>query len=270
MISGDANRDDFNVSGTDITNLDTSPETRLDDNSSVLNITAAAGDLVTLTGLTFTGGIGSDFGGIANDAADLVINRATVTGNRSTESGGGISNASGTVTIDKSTISENLTTGSNADGGGIHTVDGLISLTLSTVSGNQTLGDGANGAGISSDRGDLLLDSVTLTDNSAAGLGGGVFVANSSSNPSFTLNNTVVAANEAAAGRPDLSFDSGGLVDIQFSLVGDSTGTPLIAAPVGSPDANGNLIGAAGGVINPSPWYSQRQWRPNVHARTAS
>ena len=278
VISGDYFRNDFNSVG-DITDLENTSDARLEDNFSVLNITAASGDTVTLTGLTITGGIG-EFGGISNSAADLVISQSDISGNRGSGSGGGISNDSGVLTIERSTISGNQTldpaasgggiysndgdvaisfstisgnqtTGSIADGGGIYTVDGSISLILSTVSGNQTLGNLANGGGISSGGGDLLLNSVTVTQNSTSRLGGGVFIAESTSNPTVTLSNTIVAGNEAATGQPDLRFDSNGLVNIQFSLIGDNTGTSLVAAPIGSPDANGNLIGSAGAVIDP-------------------
>ena len=277
IISGDARRDDFNSAG-DITDIDESLESRLDDNSSVFNITAAAGDLVSLTGLTITGGIG-EFGAIANGAADLVISQSNISGNRGTGSGGGIFNDSGSVTIDRttvsgnrtldndasgggiysndgdvtisfSTISDNQTAGAEASGGGIYTIDGAISLTLSTVSGNVTLGSNADGGGISSVTGDLFLDNVTLAQNIAGGEGGGVYVADSTSNPSFILNNTIVADNDATA-QPDLGFDSDGLVFVRFSLIGDNTGTSLVAAPVGSPDSFGNLIGTAGSVIDP-------------------
>ena len=277
VISGDANRDDFNSIG-DITDLSESSELSLEDNSGVLNITAAAGETVTLSGLTITGGIGQ-FGGISNSAADLMISASNILGNRGSGDGGGISNDSGSLTIDRSTISgnrtsvreadgggiysddgnvsisfstisDNQTAGVGADGGGIYTNNGSITLTLSTVSGNRTLGDNADGGGIASFRGDLVLDNVTVTQNIAAGEGGGVYVADFTSSPAFTLNNTIVAENDAS-NQPDLAFDSRGLVDIQFSLIGDNTGTSLVAAPVGSPDANGNLIGTAGGVIDP-------------------
>ena len=254
VISGDADGDDRTFIFTDITDPDFSSFAQRDDNSSVLNITAVAGDLVTLTGLTITGGLGGDFGGIANGAADLIIDRSTIAGNRSSNSGGGISNDSGTVTITRSTIHNNRTNRIGADGAGIHTVDGAISISLSTISGNQALQNGpsgGNGGGIASVNGDVLLDSVTLTDNSAAGEGGGIFVADSVSNPSLTLINTIVAGNEALGNRPDLGFDPDGFVDIQFSLIGDNSGTSLAAAPVGSPDADGNLIGNAGAVIDP-------------------
>ena len=199
VISGDANQDDSNSIGV-VTDLVGTSEAQLADNSGVFDITTANGDLVTLLGLTITGGVGDQVGGISNSAGDLVISRSTISGNRNSESGGGISNDSGTVTIDRSTISGNQTlsadasgggiysddgdvlisfstisgnqtTGDSAAGGGIFTVDGAISLNLSTVSGNQTIGNAANGGGIASVSGDLMLDSATVTQNSAGGRG---------------------------------------------------------------------------------------------------
>ena len=278
VISGDANRDDVNSTGA-ITDIDRNTESRLDDNSGVFNITAPAGDLVTLSGLTITGGVSSQLGGITNGAADLVISESIIAGNQSSVDGGGVSNESGSITIDRttisgnrtvsrsdngggiysddgdvsisfSTISDNQTLGVQSGGGGIYIVDGTLSLTLSTVSGNQALGDNSNGGGISSLRGDIILDNVTLTQNVATGVGGGISVLNRLSNSALTLNNTIVAGNEATD-RADLAIDSNVLVDVQFSLIGDNTGTSLNAAPVGSPDVDGNLIGTAGSVIDP-------------------
>ena len=279
VISGDANRDDVNSSGA-ITDIDRNSESRLDDNSGVFNITAPAGDLVKLTGLTITGGVSNEIGGITNGAADLVISESNIVGNRTSGSGAGIVNDSGSITIDRttisgnrtlgsssegggifsdegdvtisfSTISDNQTQGTQSDGGGIYTVDGAISLTLSTVSGNQTIGASSDGGGLASRSGDFLLDNVTLTQNIATGEGGGISVFDSSSSASLTLNNTIVAGNSDGFGRPDILFNAFGPVDVQFSLIGDNTGTSLNSAPVGSPDVDGNLIGTAGSVIDP-------------------
>ena len=249
VISGDSGSNDSNSSG-DITDLDGSSDFRLRDNTGVFNITAAAGELVTLSGLTITGGIDEQFGGIANGAADLVINRSNILSNRSAGSGGGVSNGSGNVTIDRSTIGNNQTTGADADGGGLHSVVGSVFLTLSTVSGNQTLGDGANGGGIASDNGDLILDSVTVSRNSAGGEAGGVHAVSTAAT-TFVLNNTIVADNDAVVGRPDLGIESGGFIYIQSSLIGDNSGTFLTAAPVGTPDSSGNLIGTTAAKIDP-------------------
>jgi len=251
VISGDANRDDVNPSSSSgITDLDASSEFRLDDNSRVFNIVAPAGEVITLSGLTITGGIGANGGGIANQAADLLIERSTIAGNRALASGGGVFSNSGSVTLANSTVTGNESTGNAASGGGIHTNSGAISLTASTVSGNRSLGFLSNGGGISTDAGEVTLESVTITENTTVGDGGGVFISDSNVNPSLTIQNTIIAANEAAAG-PDLHFDSDGLTDISFSLIGNNSGTNLAAAAVGSPDINGNFIGTSFAAIDP-------------------
>jgi len=157
VISGDANRDDVNPSSSSgITDLDASSEFRLDDNSRVFNIVAPAGEVITLSGLTITGGIGANGGGIANQAADLLIERSTIAGNRALASGGGVFSNSGSVTLANSTVTGNESTGNAASGGGIHTNSGAISLTASTVSGNRSLGFLSSGGGISTDAGERL------------------------------------------------------------------------------------------------------------------
>ncbi len=60
-----------------------------------------------------------------------------------------------------------------------------------------------------------------------------------------------MAGNTAGEFAPDIDALSSGLA-LEYSLIGDMTGTGLVEAPVGSPDANGNLIGGpVNGVIDP-------------------
>ena len=250
VVTGDRLRDDVNFSDTAITDLSNNTDTRLDDNSRVFNITAAAGEVVALGGLVITGGISSEGGAIRNAAADLVIERSTIAGNRVSGNGGGILSGAGSVTISNSTISGNLTTDNNSYGGGIHTDTGAISLANSTVSGNRATGIGADGGGISTSSGDVTINSATIIRNSASGDGGGVFVAASTTNPSLSIRNTIVAENSSPT-SPDLQFGSSIPFDISFSLIGNNSGTPLGAAAVGSPDASGNLIGSSTAIIVP-------------------
>ena len=249
VISGDRFRDDRNLSGTAITDQANNDDFRLDDNSRVFNITAAAGEVVAFGGLVITGGVSSDGGAIRNAAADLVIERSTIAGNRVSDSGGAIFSDAGSVAISSSTISGNETRGNDSNGGGIHTNTASISLANSTVSGNRAI-LGADGGGISTSSGDITLNSVTITRNSASGDGGGVFVVDSAANPSLSIANSIIAGNLSNT-SPDLQFDSSIPLDISFSLIGDNTGTPLGAAAVGSPDASGNLIGTNTALIDP-------------------
>jgi hypothetical protein len=63
-----------------------------------------------------------------------------------------------------------------------------------------------------------------------------------------------VARNTASSGDgPDLFIDSvaGSTLAAHFSLIGNNDGTSLAAAPVGTPDANGNLVGTPAHPIDP-------------------
>jgi hypothetical protein len=81
---------------------------------------------------------------------------------------------------------------------------------------------------------------------SSSGRGGGIFFSGNSLN----LRGSIVAMNTGASG-PDISFGTG-KATLTYSLIGDKSGTSLSEAPLGSPDANGNLIGGpVHGTIDP-------------------
>jgi hypothetical protein len=65
------------------------------------------------------------------------------------------------------------------------------------------------------------------------------------------IEHSIIAENSASTESPDVGF---GEIrrSIEYSLIGDSTGAGLTEAPIGSPDANGNLIGGPiNGIIDP-------------------
>lgn len=138
VITADADGDDALVAGTYISDVGASfggvagaEDDLLDDNSRVLNISAATGDL-TLSGLTITGG---------RTTGDNAFSDTT-------HSGGGIRFLSdGTLTFNNSNVSGNSTAGFSADGGGIYTCVGDVILTSSTLNGNGTAGVFAAGGG---------------------------------------------------------------------------------------------------------------------------
>jgi hypothetical protein len=108
-------------------------------------------------------------------------------------------------------------------------------------------------------RGHTTIRHSTIVRNTGGGSRAGGVVAGDGS-ARFELDHTIVADNsvgESANSAPDLRmwlpmFN----VFVRNSLIGDSSGTTLIAAPLGSPDVNGNLIGKSttaggSGVIDP-------------------
>ncbi|MCA9231815.1 MAG: hypothetical protein KDA57_14285 [Planctomycetales bacterium] len=102
----------------------------------------------------------------------------------------------------------------------------------------------------------MRLHYSTVTDNSsgtledAPGSGGGIFLATGK----LEVVHSIIAENEDPTGvGTDLTGYLGSVLDVRHSLIGTNLGTGLTPAPVGSPDANGNLIGGstASKRINP-------------------
>lgn len=166
--------------------------------SRVLEITA--GRIVSITGLTVTGGSLNEGpgGGILNAGA-LFLNRVTIAGNQSFDTtwnglGGGIAN-SGILHLTQSTVSGNFVF--FGEGGGISN-SGTLELVNSTVSHNFV--DDGFGGGISNSNGIITLRHTTVSGNGVwFGTGGGV------SNPTGTLTveNSIIADNTGYHFVPD-------------------------------------------------------------------
>ncbi len=229
------------------------------------------------------GGSGGYGGGIFTDGGTLVITGSTISGNSTGAgglsglagdggegvmggfggaggdggyggNGGGIYSSVGEVTISLSTISGNFTGfgsagaaggepgygvlggdggdgGDGGSGGGLYSVEGQLEISMSTITGNQA-GGGGNGG----DSGAGGLIGV----NGADGNGGGVF---SFGNDPVLIDNSIIAANQAAGLAPDLQTGSVTL-NIDYSLIGNGEGLQINSSI-------GNLIGTGVAPINP-------------------
>ena len=206
---------------------------------------------VTLFGMTLTGGDIAGNGGAIFAAVDrLTLRQSTITGNAASDqgTGGGIHLAYSSsnyrdsqpeLVLSYSTLSGN----SAGDGGAIFATSSSssLSITRSTISGNATA---LNGGGISTS-GDVSLISSTVSGNQS-GLGGGIFVSNGSNATVIVeIRNSIVAGNTDSSGASDLRPAPGQALTVEFSLIGDNTGSGLSESQ--TPDANGNLIGSAAG-----------------------
>src|SRR5262249_9343619 len=108
------------------------------------------------------------------------------------------------------------------------------------------------GGGIEAMFGNVTLESSTVAKNSTTGsysTGGGLYARSGA----VTLTNSILAANTIqSGGYPDVFMSIfGGTFSADHSLIGNRQGLTLPAAPVGSPDANGNLIGSTTSPIDP-------------------
>jgi predicted outer membrane repeat protein len=178
-------------------------------------------------------------GGVINTSLSILrsitMSRTTVSNNHA-ENGGGISSQFFSIT--DSTFNGNSATGS---GGGIL---GYGTINQSTISGNTA----AVGAGLRL-AGPTTINHSTIAFNEATSAGAGIFHASNN----LHLNHTIVARNTAQfpATSGDISALIGTTISARYSIVGNNSGSGLALAPIGSPDANGNLIGGGTALINP-------------------
>jgi len=170
--------------------------------------------------------------------------RATVIGSEFFQNyagrNGGAIEGFGDLSIESSLFQSNQAA---KEGGAINQSGGVFDISLSTVSGNRA---GLDGGGINASSSRLKIFFTTITNNTAKGTGGGVEYGRN-----LVLDSTILAGNFAASNN-DLS---GGFfprpLTLQYSFIGDISGLGLAEAPIGSPDANGNLIGGpVHGVID--------------------
>jgi parallel beta-helix repeat protein len=206
-------------------------------------------------------------GGVELNAVNGVIDfeRNYVAGNNANNFGGGIQVGIGsghTVRIRQSTVFDN---DASLAGGGIAinaNTAGTLLIENSTVSGNRAIGNGG-GIWFAPSNGTNEIRHSTVTGNTATvgganqpGRGGGIY----SRATLVKLDHAIVAGNTDAAASPgpDIAIDPtvavgvAAALDARFTLVGTSAGTALAEAPLGAPDAKGNLVGGpTHGVINP-------------------
>ena len=198
---------------------------------------------LTIFGSTISGNSAGERGG--GIFAELVsIFDSTISSNSARDNGGGI--FAGLLAVSNSTVSGN----SADDGGGIYTYDGDISLFNSTITGNFA---GDDGGGIYTDDGNISLLNSTVTGNTAGARGGGIYMFDDDFGESLTVKNSILSGNSDNGTAPDFNApgDPNENLDVEFSLIGDNTGTGLNPAAVGTPDSNGNLIGSSVSPIDP-------------------
>ncbi|MGI9457588.1 MAG: choice-of-anchor Q domain-containing protein, partial [Aeoliella sp.] len=196
-------------------------------------------------------------GGAVTGRATLINSTLADNWTAGSRSHGGGMFAGGGVELVSSTVSGNSTKGDQSPGGGIFARGYAVTLSNSTLSGNGTAGYLSRGGGIYSTSGVSLYDS-TLTGNTTTGEnsnGGGIYVIRRSlyrSHATLTIKRSIVAGNSVAEGNdgpefvPD--FDDGTLT-VEYSLIGDNSGTGLTEAFFFNPDDQGNMIG--GSILGP-------------------
>jgi Dockerin type I domain len=189
---------------------------------------SAEGSIVTIQGLTLSGGDVAGDGGAIRSAGPLTVAQCTITGNsargasgQSSVAGGGIAvSALGSAQVTDSIISGNMVHGDNAAYGGGISSGGTLSLVRSMVTGNQADGGTfSSGGGIRAADQAVVTDcQITQNDAAVAGSttngpsrGGGI-----DSQQTLILSGTTISSNHAAA-------SGGGISANVLAIISNST-----------------------------------------------
>ncbi len=203
-------------------------------------LTVDAGAVVTIGGLTITGGETAAKGAGIDNLGSLTLSDALVTGNTGAAGvgpglGSGIWN-DGTLLLDNATVASNS---DNQVGGGIMNESGTVTLDDSTISGNTTPG---NGGGIEN-LGTLTLNGATVISDNTAYTGGGIDDTFATAS-AVTLNDTSsVSDNRARFGAGVYNAANGVGTIATVTLNGSSTISGNIA------DTTESFPGGYGGGI---------------------
>ncbi|MEO8197327.1 MAG: CSLREA domain-containing protein [Thermoanaerobaculia bacterium] len=165
--------------------------------------------------------------------------------------------------VDRTTFSGNLASGSNGNGGALMVSRATASIQRSTFSANQASDyGGAIATLISSTPTALAIRDSTITgnransDDNSTGSGGGIGAILSTLEPlELGLANSIVAGNldGVSSPSPDIYLPSSGLLLLTtsgFNLIGSNEGAESVFV-AGAPNPEGDYVGTAAAPIDP-------------------
>lgn len=236
---------------------------------------------VTIAGVTLMGGDVNNVGGAIYNAENLTLRRVVILGNSATRQGGGIASF-GNLTIQESTLSGNIagaTTGGGGPvvngsvatprGGAVYSNYGTLEISHSTINGNAA----EFGGGVFALDSDVRIASSTIGQNSAKIRGGGLWIENYDQSPARNveirhstiyrngsgltgsglflsgplnsiISHTLIAGVTPITGPADISFGTSTSPNIEYSLIGSTSGlsaTDILALN----DGTGNILNQA-------------------------
>jgi predicted outer membrane repeat protein len=174
--------------------------------------------VVSLSGLTISGGDQVYGGGILNFGT-LTVSNCVLSGNTGGSSGGGAIYNVTSLTVNNSTFNGD-TVSQNSDGGGIYNISsGTASLIGCTFSANTATGSGSSassGAAIANS-GTMQISNCSFSGNSATSNGGGIY-----NNGSLTVTSSIFSGNVAASGGGAIDHEGGSLQMTNCTVYGNA------------------------------------------------
>ena len=237
--------------------------------------TISSGTIVSLSGLTITGGndtSGNGGGGILS-SGDLTVMNCQISGNQSSVAGGGILNNGGTLTVTHSTIAGN-TSGGDFTAGGIDSTGGSLTLLNTTISGNTATGANNLGGGLWTSA-LTTITNCTITNNTAtagATNAGGL----RRDAGTTTIRNSLIAGNVSNTTVPDvIATGNTGITSSGNNLIGNVGTLGGIFNQTGDQTGSGAtplnpIIGALANNGGPTQTHALLAGSPAINAGTNS
>ncbi|MEM8859195.1 MAG: choice-of-anchor Q domain-containing protein, partial [Chloroflexota bacterium] len=211
---------------------------------------------------------GNDGGGIYNENDGMVISDSVIEGNTADNNGGGVYNYD-TIEVNNSVLERNSagnngggfyndwnatltdvefsTNSATNDGGGIFNYYTLDATNL-TIKGNEALRNGGGLLNLGYPNAAPTIDNGLISGNKAAGLGGGIFITDTTT---LTLTNLTVSGNSAAEGGGIYNHDSS--LSMANSIVWGNAAEPFFSTAVSTAAIQYSIVEGSGGS---SSWDS--------------
>jgi hypothetical protein len=211
------------------------------------------GQIVSIQGLTISGGSADSGGGVLNDQATLTLSNCSVVNNVASQEGGGI--AGGSLTIINCTVSGNSSVAPGfitiGYGGGI---SGGGTITNSTITGNYS-GSVGGGIAFSGTISNCTISGNWVSGGKGPGLGGGIYAGGG------TITNCTFSDNYISYGGNGAGICNAGTLEIGNTILNadppenlfNNGGTITSAGYNLSSDDGGGYLNGPGDQINTDP-----------------
>ncbi len=203
--------------------------------------------VVTISGLTITGGSADRGGGILVNDEDVTLDGVSITGNAATGDGGGLwaDGFNMDLTVTNSVISGNSAGG---NGGGVYIEDtGPTTLFQNTTIASNTASGKGGGIYLYDPDADVTIDNCSITGNTATGTGGGIYLY-SFDDGGLHITNSTISGNNAAAGGGIYLYGVDTPMTIQNSTISGNSATGA-GGGIYLYDAGGNYLAISHSTI---------------------
>ncbi|MBV8516018.1 MAG: right-handed parallel beta-helix repeat-containing protein [Acidobacteria bacterium] len=180
---------------------------------------------VSISGLTATRGRGATGGNIVAKGEIVTLNGVTLSGGVAATAGGGVANVGGSLTVRSSTISGNTVQGV-VGGAAIYNVGGALTVDTSVITSNSasSLAARAGAIAILSTTQPASITNTQITNNTSVAKGAAFGVKTTAAGGTLTIDHSVITGNTATGrGGAFFLYRSGGAITLSHDQINNNT-----------------------------------------------